>query len=99
MTAGDRLKSLDPGQFPLIGPVVIEAAPINDFDRAKVAVSALRQPNFPVTAATDAPEQVVFGDKRRLKDVRAGNIPLCPWREISHEFQGFTRETEPLLTR
>jgi hypothetical protein len=64
--ARDGLETPDAFQFALVWAGVLEAVAMDELHRAELAERGLRQLNFPITAAIDAPQQSVlgYGDRR-----------------------------------
>ena len=55
-----------PGKLALKGPAVIEAGAPNNLDGAVLSRDAARQPDFTVTAGTNASQQLVIGNHRQV---------------------------------
>jgi len=61
--AGEGFISPDAIELPMVGALVLERGTPDDLDRAESAGDAAREPDLAVTAAADAADELVVGDR------------------------------------
>jgi hypothetical protein len=83
--AGNWLKLEDARELALERAVMVEGPPLHDLDGPVSPGHAARQPNFSITATSNAPEQLMIGNGRRLQVFRRAKLRWDLWFGIAFD--------------